>query len=80
MKDLFVAECRRFRNLPIVGAIVHLMLLVLASRITEPLMQRWQPQSLFPLLHALAGLAPGGCGGLRLPTRSQESGARGQGW
>jgi len=57
MKDLFFAECRRFRNLAIVGAVVHLMLLVLASRITEPLMQRWQPQSLFLLLHALAALA-----------------------
>ena len=57
MKDLFFAECRRFRNLAIVGAIVHLMLLLLASRITEPLMQRWQPQAIFPLLYAVAALA-----------------------
>jgi hypothetical protein len=57
MKDLFFAECRRFRNLAIIGALVHLMLLLLASRLTEPLMQRWQPQSLIPALHALAALA-----------------------
>lgn len=57
MKDLFFAECRRFRNVALIGACVHLMLLLLASRITEPLMQRWQPQTLFPLLHALAALS-----------------------
>lgn len=57
MKDLFLAECRRFRKPALVGAAVHLMLLLLASRIAEPLIDFWKVQAVFPLLQALAALS-----------------------
>ncbi|CAN7231250.1 hypothetical protein [Massilia sp. LjRoot122] len=57
MKELFLSECRRFRTLALVAAAVHLVLLQLASRLIEPLQQRWQPQALFLVISAVAGLA-----------------------
>lgn len=57
MKDLFLAECRRFRKLALIAAAVHLMVLLLASRIAEPLADLWKVQAVFPLLQALGALA-----------------------
>ncbi|RZA32281.1 MAG: hypothetical protein EOP92_26865, partial [Lysobacteraceae bacterium] len=57
MKELFLSECRRFRTLALVAAAVHLVLLQLASRLIEPLQQRWQPQTLFLVISAVAGVA-----------------------
>lgn len=57
MKELFLSECRRFRTLALIAAVVHLMLLQLASRVADPLQQDWRPQSLFLVVSAVAGLA-----------------------
>lgn len=57
MKELFLSECRRFRTMALVAIAVHLMLLLLATRVMEPLQQRWQVQSLFLAASAIAGLA-----------------------
>lgn len=57
MKDLFIAECRRFRNLACIAAAVWLVLLQFSTRVAEPLQQQWQGQTLFLLVSAVAGLA-----------------------
>lgn len=57
MKELFLSECRRFRTLALVAACAHLVILQLASRVMEPLQQRWQAQALFLVLCTVAGLA-----------------------
>lgn len=57
MKELFFSECRRFRTLALVAACAHLVILQLASRVMEPLQQRWQAQALFLVLCTVAGLA-----------------------
>ena len=71
MKDLFFAECRRFRNAALIAAVVHLVLLQLASRVADPLQQRWQGQMLFLAVSAVAGLAFAAFqfGGYRQPSR-----------
>lgn len=57
MKELFLSECRRFRNLALIAAAAHLVILQLATRLTEPLQRNWQEQTLFLVLSAVAGLA-----------------------
>ena len=57
MIDLFLAECRRFRNTALGAAAVWLLLLQFSSRMAEMLQQRWQSQMLFLGASAVAGLA-----------------------
>lgn len=57
MKELFLSECRRFRNLALVAAAVLLVLLQLALRMANPLQQRWQLQMMMFLAIAVMGLA-----------------------
>jgi len=57
MKDLFIAECRRFRNLALIAAAVYLVLLQFVSRVIEPLQQQWHVQALILTLAAVQGLA-----------------------
>jgi hypothetical protein len=57
MNDLFLSECRRFRTHVLVAAAVHLVLQLLAARITDPLQQQWQPQTLFLVMAGVCGLA-----------------------
>ncbi len=57
MKELFLGECRRFRNAALIAAAVHLVLLQLATRLADPLQQRWQVQAVFLVACAVAGLA-----------------------
>jgi len=71
MKDLFIAECRRFRNLAFIAAAVYLVLLQFVSRVIEPLQQQWHAQTLVLLLAAVQGLAFAVVqfGGYRQPSR-----------
>ncbi|WP_409265837.1 hypothetical protein [Massilia sp. BHUDP2] len=57
MKELFLSECRRFRNLALIAAAVLLVLLQLAIRMADPLQQRWQVQMIMFLAIAAMGLA-----------------------
>lgn len=57
MKDLFLSECRRFRTLALVAAAAHLLLQLLAARMTEPLQLRFQEQMMFLVASALCGAA-----------------------
>lgn len=57
MKELFLSECRRFRNLALVAAAVLLVLLQLAIRMADPLQQRWQVQMMMMFAIAAMGLA-----------------------
>ncbi|MGH8855973.1 MAG: hypothetical protein ACREWI_17055, partial [Telluria sp.] len=57
MKDLFLSECRRFRTVALLAASVHLILLLLASRMTETLQMGWREQMVFLVACAVAGLA-----------------------
>ena len=57
MKELFLSECRRFRTHALIAAGAHLLLQLLAARMTDPLQLRWQEQMLFLIASALCGLA-----------------------
>lgn len=57
MKDLFLSECRRFRNAALIAAAVHCVIQLLASRLLEPLQMHWQQALPYPLLCAVTGLA-----------------------
>lgn len=57
MKELFLSECRRFRNLALIAAVVLLVLLQLAIRMADPLQQRWQVQMMMMFAIAAMGLA-----------------------
>lgn len=57
MKELFLSECRRFRTAALIAAGAHLLLLLLASRMTEPLLLRWREQLLFPILYFVGAFA-----------------------
>ena len=57
MKDLFLSECRRFRTLALVAAAAHLLLQLLAARMTEPLQLRFHEQMIFLIASALCGAA-----------------------
>jgi hypothetical protein len=56
MKDLFLAECRRFRNAALIFAAVHLLLQLLVNRLTDFPQQRWEVHLLALGAYALAGL------------------------
>jgi hypothetical protein len=57
MKDLFLSECRRFRNAALIFAAVHMVLLIVVNRMTELLQQRWQISMLALVAYTTAGLA-----------------------
>ncbi|SFC31964.1 hypothetical protein [Massilia yuzhufengensis] len=57
MKELFLSECRRFRTVALVAATIHLVLQLMASRMTEPLQMGWREQTVILIACAVAGLA-----------------------
>lgn len=57
MKDLFLAECRRFRNAALAFAAVHLLLQLLLNRVTDFAQARWEFHVLALGLYMLAGMA-----------------------
>jgi hypothetical protein len=56
MKDLFLAECRRFRNAALIFAAVHLCLQLFVARIDDVLQMGWEKQLLALALYLLSGL------------------------
>ncbi|MES2760073.1 MAG: hypothetical protein V4693_22085 [Pseudomonadota bacterium] len=56
MKELFLAECRRFRNAALIFAAVHLCLQLFVSRIDDVLQMGWEKQQLALALYLLSGL------------------------
>ncbi len=59
MRELFLSECRRFRNAAAIAALVHAALLFLLCRTMEPLQMGWREQLVMLCCHAAAGLAFG---------------------
>lgn len=57
MRDLFLSECRRFRNAALIFAGVHLLLQLFVHRITELLQSRYELHLLVLAVYMLAGLA-----------------------
>jgi hypothetical protein len=55
MKELFLAECRRFRNAALIFAAVHLCLQVFVSRIDDVLQMAWEKQLVVLALYLLSG-------------------------
>jgi hypothetical protein len=70
MKELFLSECRRFRNLALASAAIHLAVQVMLSRLMEPLQRHWTEQGVVQLLAGLAGL---GFAALQFSTHRQPS-------
>jgi hypothetical protein len=56
MKELFLAECRRFRNAALIFAVVHLCLQLFVSRIEDVLQMEWGKQVVALALYLLSGL------------------------
>ncbi len=56
MKELFFAECRRFRSAALIFAAVHLCLQVFVSRIDDVLQMGWEKQLVALSLYLLSGL------------------------
>lgn len=57
MRDLFLSECRRFRNAALIFAGVHLLLQLFVHRMTELLQSRYELHLLVLAVYMLAGLA-----------------------
>lgn len=57
MKDLFLSECRRFKNAALIFAGVHLVLQLFVHRMTDLLQSRWELHMLALAVYMLAGLA-----------------------
>ncbi|MFC0134875.1 hypothetical protein CR105_24345 [Massilia eurypsychrophila] len=55
MKQLFLAECRRFRNAALIFSAVHLCLQLFVSRIDDVLQMAWEKQLLALALYLLSG-------------------------
>lgn len=56
MKELFLAECRRFRNAALMFAAAHLCLQFFVSRIVDVLQMEWGNQVVALALYLLSGL------------------------
>lgn len=56
MKELFLAECRRFRNAALIFAAAHLCLQFFVSRIVDVLQMEWGNQVVALTLYLLSGL------------------------
>ena len=56
MKDLFLSECRRFRNAALIFAGVHLLLQLFVHRMTDLLQSRWELHIVVLAVYMLAGL------------------------
>ncbi|MET0856061.1 MAG: hypothetical protein ABWY27_04885 [Telluria sp.] len=56
MKELFLAECRRFRNAALIFAAAHLFLQLFLSRIDDVLQMAWEKQVVALALYLLSGL------------------------
>ena len=56
MKQLFLAECLRFRNAALIFASVHLGLQLFVSRISDVLQMTWEMQLVALALYLLSGL------------------------
>lgn len=57
MKDLFISECRRFRNAALIFAAVHLVLQLFVNRMFDVLQLPWEPHMVLLAAYMLAGLA-----------------------
>lgn len=57
MKDLFLSECRRFRNAALIFAGVHLLLQLFVHRMIDLLQSGWELHLLVLAVYMLAGLA-----------------------
>ncbi len=57
MKALFTSELRRFRNAALITAVLHLLMQLFASRVTDLLQLRWEQHVVALLLYMLAGIA-----------------------
>lgn len=56
MKELFLAECRRFRNAALIFAAVHVCLQLFVSRIDDVLQMAWEKQVVVLALYLLSGI------------------------
>ncbi|MGZ9027244.1 MAG: hypothetical protein ACXW2U_08235 [Telluria sp.] len=56
MKDLFIGECRRFRNAALIFAASHLVLQLFVSRMRDLLQDRWEMHVLVLSVYMIAGL------------------------
>ena len=57
MRDLFLSECRRFRNAALIFFAVHLLLQLFVNRLIDLLQMRYQPHMIALALYLLAALA-----------------------
>lgn len=57
MKELFLSECRRFKNAALIAALVHLMLQFVANRFIELLQRDWHLHLLLVVVYLACGLA-----------------------
>lgn len=55
MRDLFMSECRRFRNAALIFAAVHLALQLFVSQISDILQMRWEQQVVALALYLASG-------------------------
>ena len=56
MKELFLSELRRFRGAALIVALLHLLLQLCASRLSEPLALGWQEHTIVLLFYLLCGV------------------------
>lgn len=57
MKELFLSECRRFKNAALIFALVHLVLQFIVNRFIELLQRDWQLHLLLVIVYLAFGLA-----------------------
>lgn len=56
MKELFLSELRRFRNAALLVAVLHLLLLLCVSRLSDPLPLTWHQHLVFLVFYLLWGV------------------------
>lgn len=55
MRDLFMSECRRFRNSALIFAAIHVALQLFVSRLSDILQMRWEQQLVALALYLASG-------------------------